>query len=264
MKLKRSRLFSFLLICLTAFALSACSRAESAEDTADDNLPELKIGVAMLEPFFSIDKNGEYAGIDADIAVEACKRAGYKPVFVDLLWSDNDTYLADGTVDCIWTASAIDGQEEDYLWTSPYLESHIAIVVQRTSTCRTLDELSRHSVAVRNNSKAEELFIENTLPSDSIYSCGTIVMAKTAFVKGYADCLVDHRLVLDKLVADNPELYRFLDESLLTLHLGVAFRKDDTTDCPQKISDALDEMKKDGAVASIVEKYSSDYSVWED
>lgn len=264
MKFKRNRLFSFLLIYLTAFALSSCSRADSGNDASDENLPELKIGVDILEPFFSIDKNGEYAGIDADIAVEACKRAGYKPVFIDLFWSDNDAYLEDGTVACIWTASVIDGQEDDYLWTNSYLESHLAIVVQRTSTCRSLDELSRHSVAVRNNSKAEELFIENILPSDSIYSCGTISMAETAFIKGYADCLVDHRLVLQELVDDNPELYRFLDDDLLTLHLGVAFRKDDTTDCPQKISDALEEMKDDGTITSIIGKYSTDYSVWED
>lgn len=37
-----------------------------------------------------IDPTGDYAGIDADIAREACKRAGIRPQFVDISWNDRD------------------------------------------------------------------------------------------------------------------------------------------------------------------------------
>lgn len=255
MKYKKFRyIFVFFAVC-TACLLSACSKGGKDEAVNDSSLPELRIGVDILEPFFYVDKNGNYTGIDAQLAREACKRAGYEPVFVELQWSNNDEYLDNGSIDCIWTASAIDGQENDYLWTESYLESSIGIVVQQNSPCRTTDELTRYSVAVRNNSKAEELFLDNVIPCSSLYTCGTNSIARTAFIKSYADCLVDHKIVLMQLVNDNPELYRFLDTELPTLHLGVAFKKDSTDGYMEKIDAALRQMRSDGTVSSIVEKY---------
>ena len=43
--------------------------------------PELIIGGTSYNPYFYQDINGKYAGIDVEIAKEACKRAGYTPVF---------------------------------------------------------------------------------------------------------------------------------------------------------------------------------------
>ena len=63
--------------------LCACQQTGSnygtvSEDSAEEleDLPELKIGVAILKSFFYKDKNGNYEGIDAQIAKAACKRAG--------------------------------------------------------------------------------------------------------------------------------------------------------------------------------------------
>lgn len=70
------------------------------ETASDSELPELKIGVNDLKPFFYTDENGSYAGIDADIATEACRRAGYKPDFVKISWADMESCLKDGSVDC--------------------------------------------------------------------------------------------------------------------------------------------------------------------
>ena len=255
MKFKKFRYISVFFALCIAWLLSACSKGVKGEAVTDSNLPELRIGVDILEPFFYVDKDGNYTGIDAQLAREACKRAGYEPVFVELQWSNNDEYLDNGSIVCIWTASVIDGQENDYLWTEPYLESSIGIVVQQNLPCRTADELARYSVAVRNNSKAEELFLDNVIPCFSIYTCGTNSIARTAFINGYADCLVDHKIVLMQLVNDNSELYRFLDTELPTLHLGVAFKKDSTDGYMEKIDEALSQMRSDGTVSSIVEKY---------
>lgn len=49
-----------------------------------------------------IDTTGDYAGIDIDIAREACKHAGIKPQFVDIDWNDRDRLLENGDIDCLW------------------------------------------------------------------------------------------------------------------------------------------------------------------
>ena len=49
-------------------------------------LPELIIGSDDYEPYNYQDEDGKPAGIDVEIAVEACRRMGYAPVFKKIPW----------------------------------------------------------------------------------------------------------------------------------------------------------------------------------
>ena len=91
-----------------------------------------------------------------------------------------------------------------------------------------------------------------------VYSCGTFASAETAFIKGYAGALAGHEAVLQNVINEHPDMYRFLEGTLLTANLGVAFRKDDTSGTCEKINEAILEMKKDGTIDAITEKYTSD------
>ena len=182
----RKRILAVMMIFIMSWSLYACSQKNDASNTkadTDSNLPKLKIGVDILKPFFYIDENGDYAGIDAEIATEACHRAGFQPEFVELTWSYRDSYLERGTVDCIWSAFIKDGRESDYLWTDSYMQSNLRAIVDTKSPDQNLQSLSSHrGMAVRAGSKLEELLLNN---SDSdpiqIYSCGSFTMAETAF-----------------------------------------------------------------------------------
>lgn len=250
------------LLFATAFSLCACQQTEApGKNTADADLPELNIGVDILKPFFYVDENGNYAGIDADIATEVCSRVGYQPNFVEIPWSDRDSYLQEGSVDCLWNAFIKDGREDSYLWTDTYLQSNLRAIVDSKSPDKDLDSLNDHvGMAVRAGSKIEELLLDNTSgrPSIRIYSCGTFELAETAFVKGYIGGLGGHEIVLQEVINNYPGQYRFLDGSLMTADLGVAFRKDDSSEKWQKVNAAIKEMKKDDTITEIWEKYSFD------
>lgn len=70
-------------LCLLSCILCACQQTDSTKsDTAkgvetDTALPELHIGADILKPFFYIDENGDYAGIDAGMAVRAGSKLEY-------------------------------------------------------------------------------------------------------------------------------------------------------------------------------------------
>lgn len=245
----------FLAVALT---LSACGQTEVS--TEKEPLPRLQIGVDDLKPFFYVDRNGDYAGIDADIASEACRRAGYEPVFIEVDWDERDHYLEDGNLDCLWTALGIDGQEDRYCWTDSYLDSDLAVLVERRAPDKGIKDFRESGgIAVCADSRAEELLLELGNAADgqpeSIYSCGTFSMAATAFVKGYANALAGHRIVLQQLIDKNPEEYRYLEEHWQKVHLGVAFRKEQDTEKYDRIDQALQEMKADGSIRQIAEQY---------
>lgn len=252
---------SISLILAASSIVCACqSDDQQVETVAKSELPELNIGVDILKPFFYIDENGDYAGIDAEIAQEACKRAGYTPNFIEVTWSKRDNYLEDESVDCLWSAFIKDGREDMYHWTDTYLQSNLRAIVDNNSPDKDIESIPGHiGMAVRAGSKIEEfLKTFEERPTISIYACGTFEMAETAFIKGYIGALGGHEVVLQKVMENYPGQYRFLDGSILSANLGVAFRKDDTSEYCKKINDALINMKTDGTITAIFEKYDSD------
>lgn len=255
------------LVLAAVCFLCACQASDPQPETADDpTLPELKIGVDNLAPFFFTDESGDYAGIDAEIAQEACRRAGYQPVFVEINWSSKDTYLQDGTVDCLWTAFTKNEREDLYQWTDPYLQSKLRIIVDQKSPDQKINALyGRGGVAVRAGSKVVDFLLEKQDGREplNIYSCGTFEMAETAFVKGYVSSLCCHEAVLEQVIHNYPGLYRFLDGSIAEVDLAVAFSKEDPSDHCKNINAALDAMKKDGTIAEISAKYRSAVSASE-
>lgn len=232
--------------------------SEGGAASENSQLTKLKIGVDILTPFFYVDENDNYAGIDAEIAEEACKRAGYEPDFVEINWNEREKNLQNGTVDCLWTAFAENGREDQYLWTQPYLESELRILTDAKSPDKNIESIRKHgSVAVRSGSKAEEVLLEEYGGENAlqVYSCGTFEMAETALVKGYTGALSCHEAVLEQVMNNYPGAYCLLDGSLMTAELGVAFRQGGSTEERDRIDDALSAMKEDGTIREIWEKY---------
>lgn len=261
MKSKKGKVYALLFVLILSIicSLSACQKKQVTENKSKEKLPKIRIGVDMLKPFFYIDKNGDYKGIDAEIAKKACKLAGYQPQFIHISWSDRDEYLENGKVDCLWSAFCKDGREDKYLWTDTYLNSRLKAITEKGSPSKSFEDFKGPGgIAMRAGSKVEEIMISGTDPrfeNLDIYSCGTFEMAETAFVKRYADALAGHEVVLKQLMKENPGRYRYLDGTILDAQLGVAFRKEDGQEKCEKINTAFEEMEKDGTISEIAKKY---------
>lgn len=255
-----------LLTGLLAFALCSCQGRATAAQTAEpqtdaEELPQIKIGTNFLDPLFYVGRDGEYTGIDAELAKEACRRAGLAPVFVDVRWSERYESLDSNDVDCIWSGFAIDGRENDYLWTDSYFVADIAMLVQANSPCTSVESFGGpRGIAVRAGSIAEQLLLSGAcgIPGTiTINAYGSSEMAETSLVKGFSDACVGYKVVLDQLANKYPGSYRFLSEDLATVKLGVAFKRGYTGPYYRKINDALASMKRDGTIDRIVQEFTS-------
>lgn len=235
-------------------------RQSSAPDarTRDAELPTITIGADILEPCFYVGSTGSYVGIDADIAREACKRAGLNPKFATVSWADRDRALASGTVDCIWGSFAKDGREDDYLWTDTYRTSDVAILVKTHLPATSLADYSGPGgIAVRASSAAERALLAACSENSgiTIHTYGTADMARTAFIKNYTDAWAGPKATLEQMRAEHPKKYRFLEDSIATAHLAAAFSKNGSTAYRDRIDRALASMKKDGTIERIVKRY---------
>lgn len=241
-------------VCL----LLSCVNVVATAPKEETELPELKIGCEEYDPYSYTDENGRLIGIDADIAAEACARMGYKPTYIIMEWSQKDSFLQYGIIDCVWDCFSQNGREEEYLWSEPYLTSSETVLVKKDSNIYTVKELDGEMISAQAGTRAEELLLTaDTQPRIVAgYVCGFQSMeeAVSAMRQGYVEAVAGDREYLSK-VADNSEDYRILNKNLETSRLAVAFKKDGDWELVQKLDSTLKEMKEDGTIQEILEKY---------
>lgn len=257
----KKQLYTAAVAALASLLLCSCAEKQETQTEAALVLPELKIGSAVFAPYFYVAEDGDYTGVDVEIAQEACSRIGYTPVFTEITWGEQDLVLDNGTVDCIWSNYPMDGREEQYDWAGPYLYSPEVVVTAADGEIRSLEELEGKTVAVRVDSRAENYFLEQDAPEvAAVCTYSSMEDAFAAFGKGYVDAVADHEAALKTLTEQEPQLYRYLDPPLLMTSVGVAFQKDSGDTVAKQLDEVLHEMNQDGTTARIAEKYGLDES----
>lgn len=264
-RIKRGAIVSSVLILLVAVCAVALTYAVRSSSTpsseSDKDLPELKIGVTDNDPYVYIDTTGDYAGIDIDIAREACKRAGLRPQFIDISWNDRDRLLKNGDIDCLWCDYSPCYREDDYYWTEPYLTVTVSVAAKKTSGIKSLAYLDgSKTVAVIAGSVSERRLLAGDLeisPDVNIKSYGSAELCKAALVKGYVDCWMADARSLDCLGAQYPGLYRVFADNVMTVDLGVAFKDGYEGEYVKNLNTVLFEMDRGGTTERIVGKYKA-------
>ncbi len=252
---------SILLASLAAATLfTACGKKPEAPAAAapaaaqaiviglDDNFP----------PMGFRDDKGELVGFDIDLAREAGKRIGVEVQFKPIDWSAKEAELTGKRVDVLWNGLTItEERKANILFTTPYLENHQIIVVTEKSPVTTKAQLAGKVVGVQDGSSAVDAIQKDADTAKSIKEIkkfGDNVTALMDLSTGRLDALVVDEVVGRYYTAKKPGEYRVLDENFGTEDYGVGTRKDDT-ELMAKLQKAMDEMKADGAAATISTKW---------
>ena len=229
------------------------------KDKETEKLPQIVVGSDVYPPFNYEDADGTPTGIDVELAREAFRRMGYEPKFVTIVWEEKNKLLEQGTIDCIWGSFSIDGRENQYRWTQPYMYSRQVVAVRENSPIYTLQDLEGKRVAVQSTTKPEDIFLSHTDPRipqiRELFSLQSQELIYPYLSKGYADAVAAHETAIMQCMADYNLHYRILEEPLLTVGLGVAFAKDDQRNICDELSQTFRDMRQDGTMKKIIGKY---------
>ena len=80
----RNRIYITAFLLAGSFILGGCIIKKEKE--ADSKLPEIVIGIDYFEPYSYQTSDGEYKGVDVELAREAFQRLGYQPRFENIVW----------------------------------------------------------------------------------------------------------------------------------------------------------------------------------
>lgn len=246
----------FLTGVLFLIPLTGCISQSASAMGNDSDYDSLIIGGKEYAPFFYINENGEYAGIDVEIAREACRRMGYTPMFVRIDWEEKDALLKSGEADCIWSCFGMAEDYENYLWAGPYMDSAQSVMVKTDSQVDELEDLKGLKVAVQAGQKAEEYFLKNN-PDGEVLSFATLEHAFAAFINGDADAVAGHRESLIENAKSNIYDVKLLSDDILKTALGVAFDKNGNRVFTRALEGVLEDMSEDGTIEGIIRDYEA-------
>ena len=218
---------------------------------------------AEFPPYgFKNDTTGEYVGFDLDLAQEVCDRNNWTLVKQPINWDAKDTELDSGSIDCIWNGFTINGREDDYTWSEPYIDNKQVVIVKSDSNINSLEDLAGKKVEVQADSSALAALEEDQKSlADTFEVLTQVADYNTAFMdleSGACDAVaMDIGVAQYKISsASNPDDYKLLDKEISSEQYGVGFKKGNT-ELKDQVQKTLDEMKEDGTIDEIAAKYES-------
>ena len=244
-------------------ASDTTTEAEDEAGTGAVDTGKLIVGFdSSYPPYGYVGDDGEYTGFDLELAQEVAARNDWEVQLEPIDWDAKDTMLDSGAINCIWNGFTMEGREDDYTFSDPYMLNAQVVVVRADSGISGFGDLSGKAVVTQVDSAAYNVLAgEEATQADlaaTFASLETIGDYNTAFMQlesGAVDAVACDLSIAAYQLAANPDAYVQLDEPLSEEHYAVGFKLgDDAT--ASTVSDTLRAMDEDGFVEQLCEKYA--------
>ena len=251
-------------LVLTLGVLAGCSGNDqaqlSASCSADASDTKLVVGFDnSYPPYGFIGDDGEYAGFDLDLAAEVASRNGWEVELNPIDWDAKDALLNQGTVNCIWNGFTMEGREDSYTFSEPYMLNEQVIVTRADSGISNLEDLAGKVVITQIDSAALDVLEgDQKALADTFAKLDTISDYNNAFMQlqaGNVDAVACDLSIAAYQMAGNPDAYAQIETPLSSEHYAVGFKKGDDA-MAKTVSDTLKAMYADGTVQQLCEKYA--------
>ena len=250
---------------VTVSESETAEEATDAEETTEERT-QLIVGFdAEFPPYGFMDDNGEYVGFDLSLAQEVCDRNGWELVKQPIDWDAKDMELSSGSIDCIWNGFTINGREDAYTWSVPYVDNSQVFVVAADSGIASKTDLAGKTVVVQADSSAlaaltaEEDNAENLDLAATFTALNQCADYNTAFMDleaGAVDAVaMDIGVAKFQMASDDrKDKFVMLEDYLSTEQYGVGFLLGNDS-LKDQVEATLLEMKADGTFDEIATEW---------
>ena len=226
-------------------------QSETAENT-DGGV--LRMGTnATFPPYEYVDENNEVAGIDADIAAAIAEKLGMELEITDMAFDSLIPALQSDTIDIVLAGMTVDPERAEQVnFTDSYATGVQVIIVPEGSDIASPDDLEGKNIGVQTGTTGD-LYCTDDYGQEFVKQFDNGPLAVAALVNGQVDCVVIDNEPAKNYVAANQGL-KILDTAYANEEYAAAIAKD-TTELFEQVNAAIQELKEDGTIDSIIEKY---------
>lgn len=260
------KLFTLILTGMMILTASACSSDKNSSNSSTDNSlkdvkdkGELVLGLDdSFPPMGFQDADGNIIGFDIDLANEVASRMGVQLKLQPIVWSTNISQLNSKNIDCVWNGMSInDERKEKMLLSEAYMKNRMVLVVTNKSGINSSTELKGKVIGVQNGSTAHGILEESNFKDDAKEITGFTdnLKAFLALESGGIDSLFIDEVFAEYYIESNKKDFKILDDGALAdEEYAIGFRTGDTA-LRNEVQKILSEMKADGKVAEISQKW---------
>jgi len=173
--------------------------------------------------------------------------------------------LNSGSISCIWNGFTIQGREDAYTWTAPYVDNSQVVLVKAGSPIKKLADLAGKIVGVQTDTPVQKALSKGGDKEALGASFKDIVVmpnynqAVQELDMGGVDAVALDIGVAKRKMTDLSGKFEMLDEIIMSETYGIGFKKGNTQ-LRDQVETELRALFADGTAAKIADKYGIERS----
>ena len=248
--MKKKLLSMALVAMMVATMFSACGKKESASMTVNDGV--LTMATNAYFPPYEYYEGEEVVGIDADIAQAIADKLGLELKIEDMEFDSIITAVQTGKADMGLAGMTVtDERKQSVNFSDSYATGIQVVIVTEDSDITTVDDLAGKKIGTQRGTTGY-IYCSDDFGDENVVAYDDGLTAVQALNNGQVDAVVIDNAPAKEYVAANPGL-KILETSYAEEDYAIGMAKGSALE--DAINKALEELKADGTLQSIVDKY---------
>ena len=208
---------------------------------------------ATFPPYEMTTDSGEFEGIDIDTAKAIAEKLGLELQIDDMDFDAALLAVQQGKSDMVMAGVTVTDERQNVMdFTDSYATGIQSIIVKEDSDIASVDDLAGKKIGTQRGTTGY-LYCSDDFGDENVVAYDDGLTAVQMLNNGQVDCVVIDNAPAKEFIAANPGL-KLLDTAYVEESYAIGIGKGNT-ELKDAINTALEELKADGTLQAIVDKY---------
>lgn len=240
-------------------APSEAASSEAASETETAELSTVEPGKLIMStnaafpPYEMTTDSGEFEGIDIETAQAIADKLGLELQIDDMDFDAALLAVQQGKSDMVMAGVTVTDERQNVMdFTDSYATGIQSIIVKEDSDIASVDDLAGKKIGTQRGTTGY-LYCSDDFGDENVVAYDDGLTAVQMLNNGQVDCVVIDNAPAKEFIAANPGL-KLLDTAYVEESYAIGIGKGNT-ELKDAINTALEELKADGTLQAIVDKY---------
>ena len=240
-------------------ASSEAASSEAASETETAELSTVEPGKLIMStnaafpPYEMTTDAGEFEGIDVETAQAIADKLGLELQIDDMDFDAALLAVQQGKSDMVMAGVTVTDERQNVMdFTDSYATGIQSIIVKEDSDIASVDDLAGKKIGTQRGTTGY-LYCSDDFGDENVVAYDDGLTAVQMLNNGQVDCVVIDNAPAKEFIAANPGL-KLLDTAYVEESYAIGIGKGNT-ELKDAINTALEELKADGTLQAIVDKY---------
>ena len=238
---------------------SEAASSEAASETETAELSTVEPGKLIMStnaafpPYEMTTDSGEFEGIDIETAQAIADKLGLELQIDDMDFDAALLAVQQGKADMVMAGVTVTDERQNVMdFTDSYATGIQSIIVKEDSDIASVDDLAGKKIGTQRGTTGY-LYCSDDFGDENVVAYDNGLTAVQMLNNGQVDCVVIDNAPAKEFIVANPGL-KLLDTAYVEESYAIGVGKGNT-ELKDAINTALEELKADGTLQAIVDKY---------